>query len=442
MNKKINTLVIGNNIASFLTATQILKSGFGAIYLKDKRIKASDPYFKFFGPLDLAFIKAWAEDLELETNIFDEDSFVHSPFYLKYNGKQTLCAGLSPYLNFSQICRHFPELYNEFINRLRIEDVDQEKFDQDFTSSIKRLGESLCRYKTFHQVTVSTLRSDLPNYIYDVYALFKKHLRDNKELEKFTSCFRCVYTKTLEQTFSDLESIYFFILMLSPRYRFQWQEDKEEQATKTIESLGGSSFEDIAEEFSFASKRPWAVQLSSFTGVVAPQKIAIFSSNLDKLNISHNITDLYRCVKLDYKLSDNLISADYYHFSENSFGGDIALIRKEILKDETCQIKIFKQFDDCLKYDFCEGELHEFLLSNDIIDENDTLIKGRLTNETCMLRNHSVINSSARINLKFRMADSGKYDSVKGVYYQGPLKKNNLGITQTLLEARDFKTYI
>ncbi|MFG1498802.1 hypothetical protein ABMA70_01245 [Halobacteriovorax sp. XZX-3] len=442
MNKKIDTLIIGNNIASFLTATQILKSGFGAIYLRDKRIKASDPYFKFFGPLDLAFIEAWASDLELDSTIFDKDSFVHAPFYLKYKSEQTLCAGLSPYLNFSQICRHFPELYNEFINRLRIEEIDQEKFDQDFMSSVKRLGESLCRYKTFHQVTVNTLRSALPNYIHDIYEIFKKHLRLNKDLQRFASCFRCVYTKTLELTFSDLETIYFFILMLSPRFRFQWQLEKEEQATKTIECLGGSSFEDIVEEFSFSSRRPWAAQLSSFSGVVAPQKIAIFSSNLDKLNIAHNITDLYRCVKLDYALADKLISADYYYFNESSFGGDIVFIRKEISLDGTCQIKMFKQFDDCLKYDFCEKELHQFLLDNQIIDRNDTLLKGKLTNETCMLRNHSVINSGSRINLKFRMGQAGKFESVKGVFYHGPLKKNNLGITQTLLEARDFKTFI
>ncbi len=449
MNKTIDTLVIGNNITSFLTSSQILKSGQKAIYLRDKRIKSSDPYFMFFGPLDLSFIKTWVSDLEMAEDIFNEDSFVLSPFSIIINGKRTMCAGASPYLNFMQVCRHYPSLHNKFLQILASEDVDHAKFDSDFLACAKRLGESFCRYKTIHQISVSTFKADLPKYIYDIYTVFKEEVKNNRELHQFICTLRCVYTHGLELTLSDLELMYYFISVLSPRYHFLWSPAKETQVNETINSLGGSTYDDIIEEFSFSNNRPWATQLSSFSGVISPAKIAIFSSNVAKLGISHNLESLYRCIKLRFKCQDDLVSGIYYIFNDDSFGGDIAFIRKEVIvvdsldgKQTLANIKVYKKYNDCLKLDFCQDELEAMLKESHIIEKDDQLMTGVMTDEVCVLRNHGMINSGAKINLKFRNSDGPKASCVKGVYYQGPLKKNELAITQTLIEAREFKTFI
>lgn len=448
-NKKIDTLVIGNNIASFLTSAQILKSGHKAIYLKDKRIKANDPYFKFFGPIDLAFIRAWISDLELDSEVFEESTFFNDPFYLKFNNKQTLCAGKYPHTNLMQLGRHFPELYIEFRDYLAQEEVTAEEFNNEFLEYCRRMGETLCRYKTFHQVSAATFKTALPSYILGLYRIFKNYLKTNDELRKFLCAFRCIYTHNLETSFSDLESIYYFLLFISPRYRFQWQQSNEALANDTIDSLGGLSLEDVIEEFSFSRRRPWAVQLSSYTGVMAPRKVALFSSNLAKLNIGHNYHDLYSCVQMKYRLTDQLIAADYFIFDELSFGGEVVFVRKQITAasgegtdaGRIANIKIYKKYDDCLKFDFCCDDLKQVLLDSGIVDSGDELIEGRVIDDICLLRNPSVMNSHENIELKFRN-DKGKLELVKSVYYQGPLKKNYLAITQTLLEARDFKTFI
>ncbi|RZF20710.1 hypothetical protein DAY19_12045 [Halobacteriovorax vibrionivorans] len=442
MNKNIDTLIIGNNITSFLTSSQILKSGHDAVYLKDQRIKSNDPYFKFYGPIDLAFIKTWISDIDEESSIFKRSNFELAPFCLLVNSKRYEFASPRPYLNYSQVTRQFPNLHAQLQQILASEQKEISDFEEDFLTAVSRLGESLCRYKTIHQVSVATFKSALPDYIYDCYSSFRREFKNNSELQKLMSSLRCIYTQSIELTFSDLELIYFFIVLLSPRYRFIWSLALEAQAKDAIEKLGGVTLEDTIEEFSFSNARPWATQLASYSGVVAPSKMAIFSSNVERLGIGHDLSSVYGCIKLNYKMSDNLLSGEYYHFDAYSFGSDVAFIRKKIGGDGVCEVKVYSRFEDCFKVDFVQDMFHKLLIENEIIDSQDVLLNCVAIDEVCLLRNHGLLNARENVKLKFRTGSRGKLESVKGVYYHGPLKKNNLGITQTLLEARDYKTFV
>lgn len=442
MNKNINTLVIGNNIASFLTSSQILKSGHDAVYLRDQRIKSNDPFFKFYGPMDLVFIKTWITDVDSETTIFQESNFELTPFYLLVDGKRYNLASKRPYLNFSQVTRHFPNLHKQMQAIFTSEEKTASDFDEEFLASVERLGESLCRYKTIHQVSLATFKNSLPKFIYDCFVAFKDQFKKDDRLKRFLSSFRCIYSQSIELTFSDVELIYSFIVLLSPRYRFVWSLNLDIQAKKIIEKLGGVMLEDKIEEFSFSKSRPWATQLASYSGVVAPAKMAIFSSNVEKLGIGHDLNSVFSCLQLNYQLEDRLLAGEFYLFDPESFGSDVAYVRKKVSANGKCEIKIYVHLNDCLKIDFVQDKFHQLLLKDGIIDQSDKLINCTIVDEVCVLRNHGHFNTRGGVNLKFRTGTRGKLENVKGVYYHGPLKKNSLGITQTLLEARDYKTFV
>jgi hypothetical protein len=235
--------------------------------------------------------------------------------------------GREPWDNIHELYRAIPELFSfsfiydqnyEFseLNSEQIKKVeyDKESFNDECFHYIERLGLASYRFKSLESIDIEFFFEQCPQTLKLLYQSFDQALKSKPDLaKKFLYCMRGFFHKKYSSAHSDYETFHLFLSLISRHYTLD-QESLRQDLIECFIARGGAHKKAKINDWRFFKSRPWSIELSTFEGIIHPDKLSFLGLNLRSLNLSaHSKEKFYGCVHVDIDFHHDSLTASLGH---------------------------------------------------------------------------------------------------------------------------------
>lgn len=445
LKKNVDLVVVGNNYISYLLAYQLILTNKEILILDDERISMDENHFKNFSLIESSFISAWGEDLESPELTSFEQFITPVPMTLNIGKKQVLIGRDDPYSNLKELARKLPEYFFNVYEMILDGGITKESFNKSYHDLCQRIGKNLCRFKTLQNYNLATFLNHCPDYFSDIFELFYSNVKfDENEFDDDKALFiyscRAIYHDVLSVRLAKIEAIHLLISLIGPRLSLS-TENMLENLKDLLEKRGGNFRRSQIREWKFNKSRPWCVELNSFEGIVHPKGLVFIGGKPREIPLQLGFNHLHNCYHIKVK-RERLINCDSrnYHFNEKYMGAQFPFWIEEDFEDHSI-IRVFSKGHNCEKAEFLKDEMIELLKNEGIIKERDEVIGVSLSTEVLSGGVAKSLNLPEKMTLRDG-AFAYKGEALKDVHYIGPCKRGPLGLLSSLMESKDFRTFI
>ncbi|MBC96468.1 MAG: hypothetical protein CME63_01860 [Halobacteriovoraceae bacterium] len=460
--------VIGKSYLSLIYGIELLRYFDRILLLDDDRLSFGDLYQNGLTEMDRSFLKTFGQDRNIEE--LKEGQFLRPSPYILHSAGTEILLGRSPWENIRELTRKFYDLFPYdflFLDQRKSEEVNdeaekgdilgQEELNKDYHLFCERLGLNGLRFKSIENFTLQYLMGHCPDSLKMLYRLFAKQVNENPEVAKYFLYFgRALFHKKLSSSYTELELFHFFICIIGPHYELE-VDSLSQCLSREFTQRGGHYKEAQVREWKFYKRNPWSIELSSFEGIIHPQKISFLGAHPTGLplkveypgNTFHSIHFEVLCNdERIFQMSENSEASFHLFGDQLSLGTDFPFC-KFVFKDS----RIFGQFlyreKKGSKLEFYKDSLKKKLsqhlgsLFPGIEDsiEHFHLNKGR----EVFMDQSDVYITPDMVKLKqvglFDFSIPTVNRKLKNVYYYGPLKSGPLGVFGQLMEIKETPKY-
>lgn len=446
LKKDYALVVVGKSYLHYIYAIEALKENNNVLLLEDDRLSFGDLYSYGISDLEYAYLVTLGKDRDIsplsQLSCYLREKLIH--FHWE---KSRIVLGSDPWDNLQELSRKFPQFFpfHDYLN-----ESDSYSFNLEFMTYVKLLGKSSYRFKMIQTVSMEYFLKTCPTMIKKLFETFKECLdKDEENSKPFLYFFRGHYHKFYSSAHPEYEVFHLFILLLSKHYVID-QEKLMSDLTPVLISFGGDYKETKIQDWKFYKSRPWSLELSSFEGIIHPEKIVFLGCDPRKLSLRAGYKDPhYQAVHFRCPIEDNRLS-----FFEDSLivqgdrlnmGGAVPSWHFQIKDGDLVGFCAFRK-NRGSKVCFVEEELRKLLeyeldkwlpeLSLSIIGDIDFYLGEEFFPDDSFHYKKSFIPKQKRIVLS-SYSNPLSNEKLKQVSYLGPLKRHAFGFYGQLLTLKE-----
>lgn len=454
---KVDTTLIGNDYLSFLFSFTLMKQKERILLLNDNHSPHEDLATDTLCQLEKDFLKFWGEDQNIPPLRHIDRYVVQRPLTMAIDDCQ-IRFGHTPSQNYLECLRKFPSFFKRrgmlyFAPVARKKDKD--KFDRDFFAYCKRLARKIYCFHDISTLDKKLFSSLCPDELLEIVDIFSLPLQKGAELEKserwifntLVYMARGHFHKRLSITGGPIEIFHLILSLLSPHYELNQRELLTDMKAFYLDR-GGQYLQTQVQEWHFDRGHPWRLELSSYKGVIWPQRIS-FLGNIPSeapMDLGRPIKN-YTCVNVRWMLNKTFTTGweqEKALFTRvDKIGTDGPLWEAHFFPGEI-RVKIFVFNEWGHKISFIQEEIHRIVLErlspfiprlkSNIIHEELSFGPEILT-EPGKRSFYHLHRKDKDITVRYT-SPSGKKIKLKNVNYFGPFKEGSLGLFSTLIELK------
>ena len=467
IDKNYNLAILGKNYLSILLGMEFIEWDQKIILIDDDRVGFGGHYTDYLCLLEYNFLTYWGEDRQIEPLQKLKHYVVKKPFTLVIDQKRVQL-GHSPSQNLVEYFRKFSSFIKEG-DRQEIENIilnpdAKKELDEEYYEFCYRLAENSFKFRTTRSLSLSDVLSLCPAKIKTLFKIFEVNFINFKsiphsnrqhvqELKTFLYLISGIFHRKLSVSTTDFELFHLFMSLLSPHFELDHTALLKD-LLPAFTQKGGVFKKSNVEQWLFDRSRPWSLQLSSFEGVIHPQKIFLLGGRPESLPIKIDVADkTFRSVTLKFAIDQEscyrlgIEGGRVFYTRREKVGGLYPFWEGRFTKDSGT-IKVYTRSYKGMKVNF----IREFLIS--VIEKDLSLICKRqiqpLKIDSLEFSSEMFLEQSSFKNARYRqdtptcwdikvkgMTIPGKHQVLKGVHYLGPLKRASFGLFSTMMEIKD-----
>ena len=448
LKKNFDLAVVGKSYFHYIYALEALKEKKNILLLEDDRLNFGNLHHYGMCNLEVEYLKTIGVDLDIETLINLPQFLRKKSIYFILNNKRVLL-GRSPLQNYEELARKLPQFFN--LEDSILSAINDDAFNSEFYEFIKKLGADSYRFKIIQNVDLDFLIKDAPKLLVHLYEKLKHVvLLNSKEVRSFLYHTRSFYHKVLTSSHPDYEVFHLLICLLSEHYILD-EKHLMSELENTVVSRGGSFKSTQIKDWKFFNSKPWCIELSSFEGIVHPEKMAFIGLDPEKLKLrTNNIGPVYKSVKFHLSLDEKKLksleksivkvgnvndmatffTSWQFHISTQGHVHGFCLIKKlEGNKESFIEEDFRAGLKNALSvwYTIDEGDddfVSEFFMGEELYPDSSFAYKKPFLPQ---YRNVKLVDYSS---------PNSTLD-LKNVAYYGPLKRQGFGLYGQLLELKE-----
>lgn len=458
--------IIGKSYLSLLYGIELLRYFERVLLLDDDRLSFGDLYQTGVTQIDYAFLETWGNDRSIE--LLKSGEFLHRSPYFLYCGGTQLYLGRSPWDNLQELTRKLHQLfpYTFLFQGQETADLEgdsqenlkwsSQEINKDYRLFCERLGLNGLRFKSIDNFTYEYLMGHCPESIKILFKLFQRQMSLFPEFGRSFQYFgRILFHKKLASSYTDLELFHFFLCIIGPHYELDIHA-LSDYLSHVFSERGGHYKHAQVREWKFYKYNPWSIELSSFEGIIHPQKISFLGSHPTGLPLKIEYKGkTFLTVHFSMECNDERIKGDHFNEGIWNFIGDIESLGTDL---PFCKFRIQAgHIKGHFLYREKKGsklDFYKMALLDKLTSHLEQLYPGITTHldkfnlkRGCEVYMDQSDCFHAPDTLKINQV--GLYDfsiptvrkRLKNVYYYGPLKNGSLGVFGQLMEIKESPKY-
>lgn len=290
LERNYDETLLGRNYLSVLFSLELLKGGSKTLLIDDESTEYGSLFKEKLTLMDKEFLSIWGEDQNLKELTSIEEFLVSQQVCFVIDGQQ-LILGNRPLENFRELMRKFPEMFLPINDPHWNDDFDQlpnnsDEFNETYYSLCRRLAQISYYFQALDNYSIEDFLSLYPSVISKSYFRFRDYWRENShemglkngvKWRTFLFATRGYYHYLLEHSVNERDLFYLFLSLLSPTYRLQ-QDEFCNGLEKAFVNHGGKIKRTKVREWLFDKKKPWALELATYEGIIHPQNVSFFGA--------------------------------------------------------------------------------------------------------------------------------------------------------------------
>ncbi len=455
IDKSFDTIVIGNNISSFLFSLELLEKNKKVLILNDRRVDYGSLDNCLTNQMELEFLKSWGKNKKISC-IENIESYL-KPIPLLFATKTfRIHFSKNPSLNLKELLRKLPIKFKDNYSNLNLLLNDSEyclKFDNMLYKAYQNFGLILYKKNYFNEPNINDLIKIFPNKLIEIFNAFKNailHFKDQDsrsfwQLHNFLYMCRGIYHKRLTSPyhFNDSELFYIFFSILSPYYYIDIPRLKTN--LKRIYNKRGGNFQNTwVREWLFYKNSPWYLELAGYNGVVHSQKIAFMGNISDRMPIRLvNKKHFYKTLILNIKLKPEaklLMENQLIIFSSIQSMGTSSPIWIGHYKKDFLQVSYFIRKKMGSKEAFIKEKIINKLLKD--LPHCSLVTEDNISDIRCSFGKDYWTDTNQTLKEKFHPYslignfNIGENFKIKNIYHLPIFENNNLGMISSLINIK------
>lgn len=378
LDKKIDLLIFGHNFYSLLLGIEQTKSGKSVLLIDDLRSNFSSFFMRQLSEWDRQLLVKFGQSLDIDS-LVNLDHFMQiGPCFYQF-GHFRIRLGDLPFRNFSELCRRFnfafsraDEPFEAWCTRHQL---TADSFNHEYSKYIEKLVADFFQRKASGSFDLSYFLRSAPLFLQDIFNTFslwekQKDRADSEScnLRSLLSALRSQFQQNLSSHYNSSDLFFLFLMMLSPHFRLDNIRLNEALKLK-FESLKGEVRKVEMGEWLFENGKPWAVNLSSFEGIVMPKNEAIVGNLSPTFPLEIDSSSPYfSSLVFQWKLSpdaERFIPSQSYCFAHpERLGTDYPFFFMEKKSDGSYEFRVFYANSEGCKKEFLLEELREEVLKH------------------------------------------------------------------------------
>ncbi len=418
LEKKIDSLIFGHNYYSLLLGIKQSQEGESVLLIDDARTTFSPFFMQQTGELDRQILVELGQSLKIESLVQVDQYLTMTPCFYQL-GLFRIRLGDLPFRNFSELCRRFHFAFahvgESFEDWCKRNDVTAASFNRDYSAFIRNFVIDLLQSKVNGSFDLPYFRRCAPAFLQDIFNSFINWEKQRERADQDSCNLRCLlavlrsqFQQNLSPHSNSSELFFLLMMMLSPNYRMN-NHQLNEALEQKFKLLNGKIRQVEMGEWLFENGKPWAVKLSSFEGVVMPERQAIVGnlSSTFPLEVDHQ-HKFYTSLVFKWELSaiaDHFIPNQPFCFANpDRLGTDFPFFFMEKNDEGLFELRIFYFNAEASKKEFLQDDLRDellnqlaiafhfnrsWILSEKIIDGHDITLSYNIDRDRLPLTSHA-----------------------------------------------------
>ncbi|MAZ48071.1 MAG: hypothetical protein CME65_05890 [Halobacteriovoraceae bacterium] len=267
--------IVGQNYISLIQGILSLRQNKKTLLINDKNYRFANQWYKNIGYAERAVLNKLGEQLEIDC-LGEIDSNLQPQNTLLSLNQKLLEMGDSPFTNIKEIARKIPECFSSESRRKMLE-VETSTFDAKFFEMLDLLADRTLSSKTiklkdfFSEIAFEEFRVFLQEFMSFVHSdiLIAKQLHFVNQV---------LFQTIFSSGFSQLESTYLFISLISPRYKVD-EDSLNQELLYEYRLLGGDTKTAGIVDWGIRGNQLEFVQLDSVDGNVHVEQTYFFGQD-------------------------------------------------------------------------------------------------------------------------------------------------------------------
>lgn len=439
MAQKYDHVIIGKNYLSLMSGIELSLKGKSVLILSDRRYQLGDLSYYYLSSYEKYFLQIWGE----RTQIRPMKSIAQylTPFRLNlFLGKKWYSFQDDTFLNLKELERKIPQI--------------RSCFSQATCDSGERALEINEMYQHFNRVVASSLMTqpglsgkqmlkmflaqqgstfDFPN-ISSLYQLIQK----DQELLGFFRSVLAFYQRSYIQSPSQEQLFWGINALLSPLYLID-KERFEEDLLKTFMALGGRVRESEVVSWQFGQQHLESLEMNHFDGVICPNDLMLVGYQLNPSFPMDNqaLQNWFVGLKVTMKIVEGVLS-DFWNHSHGVFIQDDSYNGMRPLSE--CRISNqFIEFWYYVPWAMGQSEIYYQKELIKALEQIRPKIANNFSWEIIEIKFDRELLCGAQVPVsKNKKTLSTKLDSIKNVFFSGPLYDCGQSKAQTFCQLTQF----
>ena len=459
LSKDIDFALVGHNYITFLLSLGLIKRGKKVLILDDDRFNYGEFFTNSLTLLDIEFLKVWGESSDIMP-LKNIDQYLTSETIYVAIGKKQIVLGDSPFRNYRELARKFPNLFLNENSGSLIFEQEVQNFNQHYEDFCKSVSQNIFHEKKSYKISKmfeSAIPESLAFQFQNFFNFFesKDEMTESQkgEFNTFVYTMRGFFQSRLSTCGSRSEIMHLFFSLLSPYFRLD-HERLLSDLLKVHQELGGEFKKLNLADLKLQRGLVKSFELDSFEGLIRPKKMAFIGGypvglpiklktsttsynclNV-KINFTHQLPKLIQDKKIIFS-SPLKIGTDRpffeVSFENNHAFFNIVITKRDASKVSFIELRVVQTLMDDLNFLY-----PEFTFNIDKVDIHYTL---DVFLEDRDFQAHKKVEKSLSKKIVEVLSSSAPliFTRLKNVLYFGPYNETALGTFSSLIEIKKWR---
>lgn len=318
LEKNIDHIIYGLNYYSYFLGINQLNAGKSALLIDDERTNFSSFFLNSCSEIDRAFFLRMGERYGIGPFKRVDTFLTMTPQYFQL-GHTVLRLGDSPFRNFCELTRRFHFAFGNKNEELSVwlarHQLDSVLFNKHFDDFLHQLVEQVVGVKGNKSVDFSLFYHLAPAFFREIYDSLSDFFFQSEDtsteswaLRSLLSSCRALSQDKLSLKFGKFELFHLLTYLLSPHYSVSC-DDFNKQLEAQFLNAGGNVRRVQLAEWLYDAGKPWAINLSSFEGIVMPKGQSILGNIHPTFPLEVETEDRFHSsLVFEWKINENFSS--------------------------------------------------------------------------------------------------------------------------------------
>jgi len=463
LKNEYDIVIVGESWPSYLMGLNLLDLGYSVLMVNDPSVEYGEEAYNHIGELEKELFKLWGEKLKVSC-LLEVDSFLDQTGVKLHFAEKILELGSSPYANFREVNRKFPQSFGSLYNELKNSYTSADEFDRELSDFYKTAALKCFDDGDFSALTRRGVgkasNSKVQRLVEAFLEVHEKKRENDKSLEAWfieNDLLALIQSLNKHQIILnplEHELIFCFSQLLSPRYRIN-EHSFLDKLNFEFQDRGGDYKQTSVESWEIYHGKIETVLLTSYEGIVRTKKLLY----MGRLTAEHPFElkesgKHFSSFKVNIKLKDKKFQPrkdqKLVVTGRQGLGSDFPFWVADFKDSEHCEVKYLFPKKPTAKFSFYKNRALEEIRQSlesvfpDLDWENEVSCKLDNCPDTWAIDRHKSLFSSRKIAYQqtpfYDHSKPGNGKLISGIHYLGPSRERSLGAFSLLLDFAHAKS--